>query len=314
MAKKISDDPSAYHVCGPKQLTTPGLFEIFSSSWKDADHKRKVLACFIQAVYLLELDRQGERTPTTALAPKWLEPSNYKLSQTLIDEGDGSIFGAVLEWAGYAVLRPSGAPKAILALRGTLVKGTTIGRDFTDDMRLFLCQNLEGSVRFKATLKALKLSVDRFGDCNVCIAGHSLGAGFAIQVGKELARNKVFIETHVFNLPSISYLGCVGKFSILFYCLKKILQYYDEYQTDGTIMKWGLHIYANKSDFVSTPDDFEVIQNRLSSSNSPAAKLFVNSTSISDAHGIEQWWKDGLMLKALPKSKLIYTHLKSLMP
>ncbi|RZC86769.1 hypothetical protein C5167_030116, partial [Papaver somniferum] len=149
---------------------------------KNSDHKRKVLACFIQAVYLLELDRQTKRTPQTSLAPKWLEPSNYKLSQTLTDERDGSIFGAVLEWAGYGVLRPSGAPKAILALRGTLMYSTTMRRDFTDDLRLFVRKNLEGSVRFNASLKALKLSVDRFGYWNVCIAGHSLGAGFAIQM------------------------------------------------------------------------------------------------------------------------------------
>ncbi|XP_026432337.1 GDSL esterase/lipase At4g10955-like [Papaver somniferum] len=199
MANKISDDPFAYDVCGPKQLSTPGLTEIFSSSWKNSDHKRKVLACFIQAVYLLELDRQTKRTPQTSLAPKWLEPSNYKLSQTLTDERDGSIFGAVLEWAGYGVLRPSGAPKAILALRGTLMYSTTMRRDFTDDLRLFVRKNLEGSVRFNASLKALKLSVDRFGYWNVCIAGHSLGAGFAIQVGKALAKEKVFMETPFFN-------------------------------------------------------------------------------------------------------------------
>ncbi|KAI3961036.1 hypothetical protein MKW92_017181 [Papaver armeniacum] len=181
-----SRDPYAYDVCGPKKLSAPGVTEIFSSSWNDGNHKRKVLACFVQAVYLLELDRQGNRTPKTALAPKWLEPSNYKLSQTLVDERDGSIFGALLEWAGYAVLSPRGAPKAILALRGNLIKGLTMIIDFTDDIRLFACENLEGSVRFR----------------------HSLGAGFAIQVGKALAKQKVFIETHLFNLPSVS-LECV---------------------------------------------------------------------------------------------------------
>ncbi|KAI3846275.1 hypothetical protein MKW92_026208 [Papaver armeniacum] len=297
-----SRDPYAYDVCGPKKLSAPGVTEIFSSSWNDGDHKRKVLACFVQAVYLLELDRQGNRTPKTGLALKWLEPSNYKLSQTLVDERDGSIFGAVLEWAGYAVLRPRGAPKAILALRGNLIKGLTMIIDFTDDIRLFACENLEGSVRFSAAMKALISAVNRFGDCNVCIAGHSLGAGFAIQVGKALAKQNVFIETHLFNLPSVSLYGEDDT---------------GDEKVCATIMKWGLHFYVNKSDFLCSEADTEVIQNRSTSScNSPAAKLFVHSKekqSVSDAHGIMQWWEDGLMLKAFPNSKLIDRHLKSLM-
>ncbi|KAI3900919.1 hypothetical protein MKW98_026486 [Papaver atlanticum] len=305
MASMMPRDPYAYDVCGPKKITTPGVTEILFSSWKDVDHKRKVLACFVQAVYLLELDRQGNRTPQTALAPKWLEPSNYKLSQTLIDERDGSIFGAVLEWAGYSVLRPSGAPKAILALRGTLMYSTTVRRDFTDDLRLFVRENLEGSVRFNSALKALKSSVDRFGYWNVCIAGHSLGAGFAIQVGKALAKEKVFIETHLFNLPSVSLGGVWNRIKSIF----------GDNQTDGkfcaAVMKWGLHFYVNKSDFLCTQADTEVIQNGPSG-NSLAAKLFVNSKTVSDAHGIGQWWEDDLMLMALPNSKLIDTHLKSL--
>ncbi|KAF1002059.1 hypothetical protein AG4045_014847, partial [Apium graveolens] len=79
----------------------------------------------------------------------------YKLSQTLVDHRDGSIYGAILEWdqsAGVLVdVRPSGAPSALLVLRG-----------------------------------------------------HSLGAGFALQVGKALAKQGIYVETHLFNPPSVS--------------------------------------------------------------------------------------------------------------
>lgn len=34
--------------------------------------------------------------------------------------------------------------------------------------------------------------------------GHSLGAGFALQVGKALAKEGVYVETHLFNPPSVS--------------------------------------------------------------------------------------------------------------
>ncbi|TKY46781.1 GDSL esterase/lipase [Spatholobus suberectus] len=202
--------PYAFHVSGPRNLTTLNWRDLISSSWKDANYKRTVIACFIQAVYLLELDRQENRTQENALAPNWWIPFKYKLTQTLIDERDGSIFGAILEWdrsaamADLVLIRPSGAPKAVLALRGTLLKSPTMRRDIQDDLRFLAWENLKGSVRFKVALEVLKSVSDTYGSSNVCIAGHSLGAGFALQVGKALAKEGMYVETHLFNPPSVS--------------------------------------------------------------------------------------------------------------
>lgn len=159
---------------------------------------------------MLELDRQENRTEENGLAPKWWIPFKYKLTQTLIDERDGSIFGAILEWdrtaalADLVVIRPSGAPRAVLALRGTLLKSLTFRRDIEDDLRFLAWESLKGSVRFKVAFEALKQVADKYGSSNVCIAGHSLGAGFALQVGKALAKEGIFVETHLFNPPSVS--------------------------------------------------------------------------------------------------------------
>ena len=168
------------------------------------------MACFIQAAYLLELDRQENRTAEDALAPKWWLPFKYKLTQTLIDERDGSIFGAVLEWdrsaalSDFILMRPSGAPRAVLALRGTLLKSVTIRRDLTDDFRFLAWESLKGSVRFKVAFDALKSIADKYGSGNVCVVGHSLGAGFALQIGKTLAKEGIHVEAHLFNPPSVS--------------------------------------------------------------------------------------------------------------
>lgn len=159
---------------------------------------------------MLELDRQENRSKENALAPKWWIPFKYKLVQTLIDERDGSIFGAILEWdrsaamADLVLIRPSGAPRAVLVLRGTLLKSPTIRRDIEDDLRFFAWESLKGSVRFKVALEALKSVAESYGSNNVCIAGHSLGAGFALQVGKALAKEGIYVETHLFNPPSVS--------------------------------------------------------------------------------------------------------------
>jgi hypothetical protein len=177
---------------------------------KDPNYRRMVIACFIQGVYLLELDRQDKRDERTALAPQWWRHFMYRLSQTLVDERDGSIYGAVLEWdrqallAGYAPFRPAGAPAAIVALRGTLLSGATFRRDVTDDLRFLAWDSLKGSVRFAGALSALRAAARRHGARGVCVGGHSLGAGFALQVGKALAKEGVFVECHVFNPPSVS--------------------------------------------------------------------------------------------------------------
>lgn len=90
---------------------------------KDADYKRMAMASLVKAVYMLELDRQENRTQENALAPSWWMPLKYKLTHKLIDKRDGSIFGAIFEWDRSAALsdfipiRPNGAPKAVLALR-----------------------------------------------------------------------------------------------------------------------------------------------------------------------------------------------------
>uniref|UniRef100_A0A1J3EQE8 GDSL esterase/lipase n=1 Tax=Noccaea caerulescens TaxID=107243 RepID=A0A1J3EQE8_NOCCA len=202
--------PYAFHVSGPRNVASPNWRDLINSSWKDPNYKRTVMACFIQAAYLLELDRQENRNEQNALAPKWWIPFKYKLSQTLIDERDGSIFGAVLEWdraaamADLVVIRPSGAPKAVLALRGTILKSLTMRRDIEDDLRFLAWESLKGSVRFNVALEALQSVAKRYGSSNVCVVGHSLGAGFALQVGKALAKEGLFVDAHLFNPPSIS--------------------------------------------------------------------------------------------------------------
>ncbi|KAF6134554.1 hypothetical protein GIB67_022294 [Kingdonia uniflora] len=161
--------PYAFHVSGPRNISSPNWRDLINSTWKDGNHRRTAMACFLQAVYLLELDRQDKRTEEMALAPKWWKPFKYKVTQTLVDERDGSIYGAVLEWdrsaalTDFILMRPSGAPKAVLALRGTLLKSLTIRRDIEDDLRFLAWESLKGSVRFNGALEALKLAVNKYG-------------------------------------------------------------------------------------------------------------------------------------------------------
>ncbi|KAK2441460.1 GDSL esterase/lipase [Trifolium repens] len=282
--KEEEAHPYAFHVSGPRNLVNLNWRDLISSSWKDANYKRTVIACFIQAVYLLEIDRQEKRQPENALAPNWWIPFKYKLTQTLIDERDGSIFGAILEWdrsaamSDLVLIRPSGAPKAVLALRGTLLKSLTMRRDIEDDLRFLAWESLKGSVRFKVALETLKSVADAYGSSNVCVAGHSLGAGFALQVGKSLAKEGIYVETHLFNPPSVSLamsLRNIGeKAELAWKRIKSMIPSRNEgannINNDGNnnkktwmmpwltslknhnfgVGKWVPHLYVNNSDYI----------------------------------------------------------------
>lgn len=325
-----------------------------------------MLACFIQAVYLLELDRQENRSEENALAPKWWLPFKYKLSQTLIDERDGSIFGAVLEWdraaalADFILIRPSGAPRAVLALRGTLLKSPTIRRDIQDDLRFLTWESLKGSVRFNVALEALRSVAQSYGSNSVCIVGHSLGAGFALQVGKALAKEGIYVDAHLFNPPSVSLamsLRNMGeKAGVAWKRLKSMFPSSSELENQASIdesettsesglrgwmaqlnrsktlnlgmKKWVPHLYVNNSDYIcchyndppgtdeKVGDKENVSPGLMNNAQQVAAKLFVMSKGkqkFLEAHGLEQWWSDGLELQlALNNSKLIDRQLKSL--
>ncbi|KAG0539415.1 hypothetical protein BDA96_03G320900 [Sorghum bicolor] len=347
--------PYDFHVSGPRNLPPPNWKEIIRSSWKDPNYKRMVMACFIQAVYLLELDRQDQKGEEDGLAPKWWKPFKYKVTQTLVDERDGSIYGAMLEWdrssalSDFILIRPSGAPRAVLALRGTLLQKPTMKRDLQDDLRFLVWESLKGSVRFVGALAALKSAVEKFGCTNVCVAGHSLGAGFALQVCKELAKQGVFVECHLFNPPSVSLAMGVRsmseKASYLWKKVKGSLPLKEETTTPletakaeasdkkrlRTEKKWVPHLYVNNSDYIcchynapscsSTTTDgasSEQQQQRKASeiAGDVVAKLFVTSKGpqkFLEAHGLQQWWSDGMELQlALYDSKLINRQLKSI--
>lgn len=190
------------------------------SVWRDDDYRRMVMACLIEAVYLLELERQ-ERRDAAAVAQQWWKPFRYRLAHELVDERDGSVFGAIFERDHQPAAAVDGeAPRAVIAFRGTLLRGPTIRRDVEDELRLLARNSLRGSARLAGALQALRATIERFGSENVCLCGHSLGAGFARQVARMLASSSsppsprhhhhaaaaaaASLEFHLFNAPYLS--------------------------------------------------------------------------------------------------------------
>ncbi|XP_014502927.1 uncharacterized protein LOC106763235 [Vigna radiata var. radiata] len=347
---QLDDGPT-----GPPRFTWR---DHINSCWKDADYKRMAMASLVKAVYMLELDRQENRTQENALAPSWWMPLKYKLTHKLIDERDGSIFGAIFEWDRSAALsdfipiRPNGAPKAVLALRGTLLRSHTGRRDIEDDIRFAAWESLKGSFRFKETLEALRSVSDMHGRRNVCIAGHSLGAGFGLQVGKELAKEGINVEAHLFNPPSVSlamnigYIGDGAEYvwnglKSMFASGNEVQVSNDGHKTYGTSVKrfmrqlsgmmdacFGVgnrvpHLYINSNDYISclyfyadgtgeTKDN----ENMVPADGENVAKLFVVSKKnqeFLEAHSLKQWFSsDAELEQDIHNCKLISKRLRSL--
>lgn len=99
------------------------------------------------------------------------------------------------------------APRLVIALRGTLLYKT---KDLIDDLRISGEVLLE-SDRVQGCLTLIEKVITEFlskggSKDEICLAGHSLGAGIALLVGKHLAAmpSGIDIDTHLFAPPMLT--------------------------------------------------------------------------------------------------------------
>ncbi|XP_071693662.1 GDSL esterase/lipase At4g10955-like [Rutidosis leptorrhynchoides] len=194
----MASERDVFELSGPLHLT--------SVDWTDVDHRRSVAACMVQGVYIMQRDRQENRHGSQALAPSWWKFSNFDLQSQLIDDADSSIFGAIYKYKpdplpNYTVSTNS-IPSYIVAFRGTITKGDAFSRDLELDLH-FVKNVLHQSSRFEIANQAVRNLVAS-GNQNIWLTGHSLGAAMAMLAGKNMAKNRVFLESHLFNPPFVS--------------------------------------------------------------------------------------------------------------
>ncbi|XP_021729099.1 GDSL esterase/lipase At4g10955-like [Chenopodium quinoa] len=190
-----------FGICGPLHLNCV--------DWRIPDHRRSVAASLVQGVYILERDRQQKRTGYNALAPIWWDYFHFKCTQILVDQVDSSTFGAIFVYKYHNpnYYHPMASqcvpPQYVIAFRGTITKPDTRKRDLYLDIQLAL-NGLTCNSRYQTALQAVENLMVKVGQRNVWLAGHSLGAAIALQVGKELAKRGCYIESYLFNPPYTS--------------------------------------------------------------------------------------------------------------
>lgn len=195
----MASEREIFELSGPRHLT--------NIVWSDPNHRRCVAASLVQGVYILERDRQDRRLGQDALADKWWSFLNFKLLHPLVDEAEGgSVFGAVYKWSKKAAgvpFRPPGAPKIVVAFRGTITKPGSLVGDLKLDLQI-LRNGLHTTARFRTAFDAVKKYVCDRGRENVWIAGHSLGAAMAMLAGRRMGEEGQFLVAHLFNPPFLS--------------------------------------------------------------------------------------------------------------
>jgi hypothetical protein len=116
-----------------------------------AYHRKLVAASLVNGVYVLEKDRQKQRQGPNSLASPWWTFFHFELLDTIVDDVDSSIFGAIYEFKpppsiGNNILQR--IPDYVIAFRGTIIKLDSFLRDIELDIQISK-HGLHGTTRAK---------------------------------------------------------------------------------------------------------------------------------------------------------------------
>ncbi|MCO5559159.1 hypothetical protein L7F22_012752 [Adiantum nelumboides] len=203
----------------------------------------------------LDKDRHVVKMGLEPLAPDWYLPFKYKLIKTLHeDEGSDQIVGAVFKWSRrLSALRAGITPKIVVAFRGTLPFGDTLWSDLRADLDVLMLQ-LHRTPMFLMALEEVKQVVACYGAGKVCMTGHSLGAAICLLVGRTLAADNCFVDTHLFNPPFPSLDIFLSLRTIATALATKFWSVGsgkgEDRPADGSrhLLKWQPHLYVNTHD------------------------------------------------------------------
>ncbi|XP_072994912.1 GDSL esterase/lipase At4g10955-like [Typha latifolia] len=319
-----------------------GPFGLTFVKWNDPHHQRCVVASLVQGAYVLERDRQKRREGSEARAPPWWKSFHFEQIKKLVDDKDGSIFGAIYEFKPSGSIVDPSAPKYVIAFRGTLLKLKSIKQDIALDFKLVM-HKLEEESRSIIATQAVADLVSAHGDEKIWLAGHSLGSALATLAGKSMARKGVNLKAFLFNPPFVSApidliknekvkKGIRIMSSFIKAGVAKIVKNHQDKSSESFAMarSWTPNLFVNTADHVSSQyigyfehrktmaeigaGTVEKVATQNSFTNLlvydsesepfhllPSAILTENlcpSSEFDLAHGIQQWWTQGLTLQS----------------
>ncbi|GAU12462.1 hypothetical protein TSUD_229960 [Trifolium subterraneum] len=186
-----------FYLSGPSGLTYV--------NWDHVCHRKSIAASLVKGVYVLERDRQKRRKCPDSLAFPWWTFFHFQLLDTLVDDVDSSIFGAIYEFKppqSMWIDTLHRSPRYVIAFRGTTIKPESFFRDMKLDLKI-LRHGLHRTSRSKIATETVRNMVASVGGngSNIWLAGHSLGSCIALHAAKTMAKSGIFIESFLFNPP-----------------------------------------------------------------------------------------------------------------
>ncbi|KAM0882123.1 hypothetical protein ACQ4PT_032568 [Festuca glaucescens] len=210
-----TDDEDDFEVSGPKHMRSRSRFGRgwkIVIDWNNPEHRRCVAACLVKGTGVMERDRIKCRTDNEALAPAWWESLGFirhKVFKTESIINDHFTYGAIFQpkepsRCGYA-------PKYVVAFRGTMLFHPKVLQDLMQDA-LVLFNTLADNRRFKRTHMDVETLISSNPTGSVWLAGHSLGASLALEIGRNIMLEKgLSVPTFLFNPPHVSPAPVINK-------------------------------------------------------------------------------------------------------
>ncbi|GJN32526.1 hypothetical protein PR202_gb21040 [Eleusine coracana subsp. coracana] len=189
-----------FAVSGPKHMMT-------KINWNSEEHRRCIAACLVNGTYIMEHDGYRHRR----LAPAWWESFQFRYINVLRDD-DAFIFGAIFEYVPPNGRHPR-APRYIVAFRGTIPLHFTGFTDMHLNLK-YMINKHHDTGRYRRAREQVGRLLDAVGNCSagVWLAGHSLGACIALDVGRHvMERRGCGLPTFLFNPPHVSLAPVLNK-------------------------------------------------------------------------------------------------------
>lgn len=170
---------------------------IFHSRDK-AEHRRCIVACILKGTSV------HANKEYNWLAPAWWKSFHFELYKEL-KEDDQFMFGAIYRYKPPASEpRHPSAPDYVFAFRGTMLTHARPCLDLYHNCKV-VTNDLRNCRHFHRAVNEINGIVKTGTDVSVWLAGHSLGASFALDVGRHMMikmdRN---LPTYLFNPPQVS--------------------------------------------------------------------------------------------------------------
>ncbi|KAG7551728.1 Fungal lipase-like domain [Arabidopsis thaliana x Arabidopsis arenosa] len=152
----------------------------------------------------MERDKQEKRVGSESRAMPWWDFFNFSLVETLIDDYDCSIYGAVFEYKLSNLCQNTShvkaPPRYVIAFRGTILESETWMTDVKHNLK-FSFNTLHEGGRSLQAIRAIRDMVEKHNHSAIWLAGHSLGAALALLAGKTMTSFGFLLESYIFNPP-----------------------------------------------------------------------------------------------------------------